>query len=252
MSTFLAFLAWHWLDRPEVFQSHMAYIPWCLNNIYFLVSTLTHKFISSTLIIFRMESCHRLTNLYFMWLIFRIVNGLSLKWYFFPFVLHRWIRHLFYFFRTEFNLICCSSIEFRLVSIINICTSCGSLRIDLERYVTFFVLCFIIERCLFLSIFITKGTLLWLNFVSLVIMIIGSFQYIWVIMSLLNLISARLVSLGCDMIRFVVMVGCSLSNKLDVLGRTVMFTWIKIKSYHRYIFDKRIFSRNMRKGPYCQ
>lgn len=232
-------------------------ISYCLyslikKNIYLFVSTLTHKFIFSTLIIFRMEGCHRLTNLYFMWLIFWIVNCLSLKWDLFSFVLHRWIRHLFYFFRTVFNLICCCSIKFRLVSIINICTCCRSLGIDLERNVTFFVLCFIVERCLFLCIFITYGTLLWLNFISFVIIIIGSFQYIWVIMPLLNFKSARLVSLRCDMISFVVMMGCSLSNKLDVFGRTVMFTWIKIKSYHRYRFDKRIFSHNMRTDLYCQ
>lgn len=221
-----------------------------IKKIYLFVSTFTHKFVSSTLIIFRMESCHRLTNLYFVWLIFRMVNGLSLKWNLFPFVLHRWIRHLFYLFGTEFNLICCCSIEFCLVSIIYICTSCRPLRIDLKRHVTFFVLCFIIERSLFLCIFVSDRVLLWLNFISFIIMIIGSFQYIWVVMSLLNFKSARLVSLGCDMISSVIMMVCSLSNKLDVFGRTVVFTWIKIKYYHMCRFGKRIFNHSTQKGPY--
>lgn len=130
VNMFLAFVALRWQDILEAFRFHMAYIP-KLKIYYLFVSTFTHKFISSTLISFRMKSCHRFTNLNFMRFIFRMVNCLSLEWNLSSFILHRWIWHLFNFFRTEFHLICCSAIKFRFISIINISTSCWSLWINL-------------------------------------------------------------------------------------------------------------------------
>lgn len=203
------------------------------------------EFIFSTLICFRIESCHWLTDLYFMRLVFWVVNSLALKRNLLPFIFHRWIRDLLHFFRTELNLIRCSAIEFCSVSsIINICTSCWSLWIYLKRNIALFVLCFIIERSFFLCILNPHRTLLRLNFICFVIIIVGSFQYIRVIMPLLNFISARLLSLWCDMISFVVMMRGSFSNKLDVFRWAVMFTLIMIKFYHMCIFDKDIFRCN--------
>lgn len=187
-----------------------------------------------------------------MCLVFRVVNCLSLKWNIFSLILHRWVWYFFYFFRTEFKLISCCAIKFGLVSIINICTSCWSLWIDLERNVTFFILCFIIEWSLFLCILDSSRGLLRLNFVCFVVIIVWGFQITRIIMSLLYLISARLLSLWDYFIRFIVMMIGSLSSKLNVLRWAVMFTWINIKSYHRYKFDKRIYHWNIHKGQYYQ
>lgn len=183
-----------------------------------------------------------------MWLKFRVVNTLPFKWHMLSFIFYWRICHSLHTLWTVFHLICCCSIEFRLVSIINIWSRHWSLRTHLKGNITFFVLCLIIERRLFLCVLIFHWVSLRLNFVWLIIMVVGSFQDIGVVMSLLNFVSARLVWLRLDFIRDVVVMSGWFSYKFDVWGWTVMLTWINLKPYHMCIFGMDTFRHNIWKG----
>lgn len=67
-----------------------------------------------------------------------------------------------------------------------------------------------------------------LYFVGLELSLVASFQCFWIVVSLKNLIPARLVFLGCDVIWFVVMVVGSFSKEFGVGWGTMVPAYNKV------------------------
>ncbi len=131
----------------------MVYIPKLL-IFYLMISALTQEFIFPSLIYIMVTNIRLINDFNLVRLILRIVNSLSLERYFLSLVLYRRIGYFLNMLWTELSIVCCSTIEFSLVSIINM-RGCGwSLYSHLKRYIVFVILCFIIERRLLLSVFV--------------------------------------------------------------------------------------------------
>lgn len=157
-----------------------------------------------------------------------MVYSFSLEFHFFSIIIiwrFRWYIFLNWFW-TKFSFISCCSIKSSFISwVLKSATGLRSINCYLVWNVTFFILCLIIKRfTTFRKFVFIRSSLLRFNFIPRIILFIGSFQSLRIIMSFLNFITTWLLFMCWNLIRFIIMMMCSLSNKFCMFLWAVMLT----------------------------
>lgn len=174
-----------------------------------------------------------------VWFEFWIVHGLPFKGNFLSMVFQRSVGYSFNMLGTELGIVSGLAIKFSFVPVIIVFWCGWSFDFDVERNVTFFVFGLIIEREFFLDILTFFRIEMRLDFIRFKVLFVGSFQRLWIIMSLNDFISARFLFLGSDIIRFEVMMIGGFAKEFGVGWRAMMFAWDERKKYRKYRFDRR-------------